>query len=76
MLVESKFGIGDKVRVINYGSLMWDENGSTDILPELVGKEGLIQEVYNNSYSISGIKGKHAWYDEGQLEMVNRNPNR
>jgi hypothetical protein len=52
--------------------LIWeDENYFTkDISPELVGQEGTIAEYYGGSYSIDGIPGKHAWYDEEQLELI------
>jgi len=45
-----------------------------DINSELVGKTGVIdgesktQGVFH--YSIKGIPGKHAWYDENQLEKI------
>ena len=55
------FGIGDKVKIVNYGSLLWeskdvkpsfkvlsvDEDGTywCDMNPELVGKEGLVCKV-------------------------------
>lgn len=52
------------------------KNGFTifDMSPELVGCIGIIDEVTNTQgkyqYSINGIPGKHAWYDEKQLEIV------
>lgn len=81
----AKFGIGDKVKVVNYGSqLISYRDGSwfvQDMLPEIVGKEGIIDHVSETQkdyiqYSIDGIPRKHAWYVEQQLEMVNKNPNR
>lgn len=54
------YGIGDKVKIVNYGSLLWEAKPCTpvfkvyketeelywtDITPELVGKEALIKEV-------------------------------
>ena len=46
---------------------------------KLVGQSGLIDSVNitqgKPQYSISGIEGKHAWYDEGQLELISKNPN-
>ncbi len=92
-----KYGIGDKVRIVNYGSLFWENKNTSDpklsfpivhedenmiwkdMLPELVGQQGIVskvtetQGIYN--YTIEGIKGKYAWYQEGQMEMVNKNPN-
>lgn len=127
--VKPKYGIGDKVKVVKYGSAwhipkenypqyaqhskkrnidMWikivfgekadtplpeliiddkpdhivSENDSywtVDMSPDIVGQEGLIckAEVVQNSphYAIEGIKGKHAWYHEDQLELVAKNPN-
>lgn len=78
-----KYGIGDKVKVVNYGALLWDNlDGKTkvrDIRPEIVGKEGIISkaEIFQDrpQYAIDGIPKKHAWYDEEQLEMINQNPN-
>lgn len=77
------FDIGDKVRVVKYGSWMCDNTKGEmrvyDIMPQLVGKEGVVSKVNlcqeKYSYALEKIEGKHAWYDEGQLEMVNRNPN-
>lgn len=44
-----------------------------DMSPELVGQEGIICEVSNTQgrlqYAVDGIKGKHAWYNRGQLEL-------
>ena len=49
-----------------------------DKSPELVGQEGVIDKVTktqgNYKYSINGIKGKYAWYDEDQLEKVLSTP--
>jgi hypothetical protein len=54
-----------------------------DMSPELVGQEGTVQGSYAflygdedspdkdfKQYSVNGIKGKNAWYDEEQLESV------
>ena len=88
-----KFGIGDKVRIVNYGSIMVETTRNApikgwpiiketkdwryvDFQPELVGKIGLIREATQGQYALSGIKGKEAWYDQGQLEMISINPNR
>jgi hypothetical protein len=90
---KAKFGIGDKVRIVNYGSILIETTRDApverfpiiketkywryvDYQPELVGKIGLIREASGGQYALSGIKGKEAWYDAGQLEMINRNPNR
>lgn len=93
-----KYGIGDKVEIVNYGSTIWESvsdpsplssypiisnNGYTivrDMQPELVGQQGLISKATVTQgipqYAIEGIKGKHAWYNEGQMKMINKNPNR
>lgn len=93
-----KYGIGDKVKVVNYGSLIWESKNCPDqeklsfpliyedekfryldMSSKLVGQSGLIDSVNitqgKPQYSISGIEGKHAWYDEGQLELISKNPN-
>lgn len=82
-----EFNIGDKVKVINFGSMSWEfkENKTIevkDVNPGLIGQIGIIvSKVKSNipisphQYAIDGIKGKHAWYIEPQLEMVNKNPN-
>jgi hypothetical protein len=45
-----------------------------DMLPEIVGKIGTIKEVsmtlVQPKYSLDGIPGKVAWYDEAQLEKT------
>ncbi len=127
------YGIGDKVRVVKYGSKCWisksgyKENSrlmkiltadninkifygrgltnkektkiigydepkniirdETDVWiidknPELVGREAIIDSTTNTQnspeYSLNLIgepSGKCAWYDEAQLELINKNPN-
>lgn len=45
-----------------------------DMSADLVGQEGIVEEVStsgeNPSYVIRGVKGKSAWYDEGQMKLV------
>lgn len=84
------YGIGDKVRIINYGHLIWegkpcspigkviketDKVYWTDLKPEYVGREDMICGVSMiqgvPSYSLK----TSSWYDEGQLELINKNPN-
>ena len=91
------YGIGDKVRIVNYGHPIWenknvdqpklsfpviteDENIRwLDISPQFVGQTGVVDKVKVTQgipeYAIDGIKDKHAWYSENQMEMVNKNPN-
>mgnify|MGYP001003825553 FL=1 len=83
------FKMGDKVRVINYGALLWDRNGKLpfkkmklstdevylyDIMPELVGKEGIVDKVSVTQgivgYALNNIPEKYAWYHEDQLTLV------
>lgn len=76
--MEAKFGIGDKIKVVNYGHR--PSMGTFDMSASAVGKEGLVCEVTNTQgvwqYAVEGIPEKHAWYKEDQLEMINKNPNR
>lgn len=77
------YNIGDKVRVITYGHLRYHfEDGKyavEDVSPELIGQEGIVVSKHEIqgiwSYALEGIKGKHAWYDERQLELVSKNNN-
>lgn len=86
-----KYKIGDKVRVINYGHLIWENKNVEqpmlnfaviqedetfrylDIMPERVGKVGIIEQVKNTqnipSYSIASIG---AWLNESQLELITK----
>lgn len=45
-----------------------------DVNPELVGQTGIVNKVLETQgkykYSLSGIKGKTAWYSEDQLEPI------
>ncbi len=45
-----------------------------DMLSDIVGRVGVIKKVTEtqgeSKYSIDGIYGKTAWYDEEQLEMA------
>ena len=49
-------------------TIMW-----LDLSPELVGQEGVVDEVVMTqgipNYSINGLN-KHAWYQEPQMELV------
>lgn len=51
-----------------------------DMSPELVGKQGIIEKVSITQgipqYSLIGIPGKTAWYDEKQLKLISKNPNK
>ena len=86
---EPIYGVGDKVRIVNYGHPIMqvipeNKDGERiswiDISPEIVGREGIVCEVSmiqgTPQYAIDGIPEKHAWYSEPQMEMINRNPNR
>jgi hypothetical protein len=92
---ETNFKLGDQVRVVKYGHLIWrnkletiefplrfpiiseDENTLVlDMSPEMVGQVGIINTTSKtqgiDSYSLSGLKGKCAWYNNDQLELVYR----
>lgn len=74
-MAEPKFKIGDQVRVVNYGHhIRGIKNGlieKIDINPEVVGKVGTVSVVSSgNQYAVEGIPGKHAWYNEDQLELT------
>jgi len=47
-----------------------------DSLPEIVGKEGVISKTTITQerpyYAIEGISEKHAWYNEDQLELIEK----
>ncbi len=97
--IMTKFNVGDKVRIVNYGSISMQRGDLQEITrskvitemesgwfmvddhPELVGKIGIVSSVREspiigeNAYALEGIDGKHAWYIEEQLELVNKNPN-
>lgn len=51
-----------------------------DMSPEVVGQEGIVKlcaltQENKPQYSLDGIKGKSAWYEEEQLELISKNPN-
>ena len=67
--------VGDKVRVVNYGSLIWDCTGSnpttTDISEGAIGKEGVVVKISESGkYAVDGIPEKYAWYNDDQLELI------
>lgn len=71
-----KFKIGDRVKVINYGSIVFfSDNKVVDIRPEIVGKSGTVQTILNGKYSIIPDEKnmKWAWYHENQLELIDEN---
>lgn len=47
-----------------------------DMSPEMIGREGIVKTVSlaqgKPSYALSEIKGKAAWYNEDQLELVDK----
>lgn len=55
------------------GDIQW-----WDISPQLVGQTGRVSLVGMCQdiplYALSGIPGKSAWYNEGQLELVDMKP--
>lgn len=90
----SKFNVGDKVRIVKYGSWMWVNKKEVqptdwpligekenvyiyDWNSELVGQEGIVTQVTKpqNLYQYS-LHGPNtvAWYDEEQLELVEKGP--
>ena len=76
-----KFGIGDKVKIVGYGNLVWSyPNIAKDTAPEMVGQIGMIDGFISSKdfieYSLIGVNGKMAWYNEDQLEMITENPNK
>lgn len=79
----TKFKVGDQVKVVGYGHCVItgiNESGTDakiiDLSPEAVGQIGIISQAREvqriDQYAIEGIKGKHAWYQNGQLELVYR----
>jgi uncharacterized membrane protein YkvA (DUF1232 family) len=72
-----KYNTGDKVKIINYGHMIHVFAKPVDMIPEIIGKMGIIQDATGDvqGYSIVGIPEKHAWYNADQLELVNANPN-
>lgn len=75
----------DMVEVVNYGHwllvqkdyetsmpLIQETEGGkyVDMLPELVGKIGVVSKISGGRFSVSGIKGKESWYDREQLKLI------
>ena len=84
---EAKFKVGDQVKIINYGHLMWGRYKKVDgeykhspetwdMQPKIIGQIGVISQVKitqdTAGYVIDGIPNKSAWYEDGQLELVHR----
>lgn len=70
---------GDKVRIVVYGevkiSFNMEDGGydSLDIMPYLVGREGIIDKIIGTKfpkYYIAGIQGKYGPYNEEQLQKI------
>lgn len=95
--IKPLYGIGDKVKIINYGHLIWesateksnfpfnvifenDKIRALDISPFLIGQIGIVSDVSSiqgiPSYALNHIDGKHAWYDEAQMELITKNHNK
>ena len=67
--IKPAYGIGDKVRIVNYGHLVWVSKNESkpnksiimsdadrwwvDMAPELVGQTGLVQKVIETQNVIS-----------------------
>lgn len=79
---DMKFNIGDKVEIINYGHIIWhmqdDKLVAHDMSPELIGQQGIITDAHQtqgkDTYALQG-PNKAAWYDNGQLKLIQTNPN-
>ena len=83
--MESKLKPGDKVRIIGYGHIFKSSKTEPrfsfkiveetedeivyDILPQLIGRKGVIKEESMGQYALDGIIGKTAWFDRSQLEL-------
>lgn len=76
--MQPKYNLGERVVVVNYGHKIYQhkkgQDFSIDFSPELVGQKGIIvkvETVQNMShYALGGIEGKHAWYNEDQIELI------
>lgn len=73
----TKFKLGDQVKVINYGNLInQGYPDQWDMCPEVVGQTGIISQAEvvqgESHYAIDNIIGKHAWYNDDQLELIYR----
>lgn len=73
--------IGDKVRIINYGHLIWYKDEKTDkikwmdLYPELVGKEAkIVEKTKTQGVKYYGLKikgeGYMSWFTKKQLEKI------
>jgi hypothetical protein len=78
---ETKFRLGDQVRIVNYTHWRVDYDHETEKWSkteshETVGQVGIVREAHKtqdiDNYAIEGIKGKVAWYNNDQLELVYR----
>ncbi len=76
--MQPKFNVGDKVKIVNYGHVMWYMKGESilkgDLRKDLLGKEGIVIEINDTqvpyveySYSVNGLG---AWFNEDQLELI------
>ncbi len=72
-----KLKVGDKVRIVNYGHLIWSnedgEGKAIDIRPELVGRKATIIGVSINMnpplYKVQTKDGNRiAWFSKNQLK--------
>lgn len=67
-----KFKIGDKVRIVNYGHLVYGVEDIIDIEKDLIGLTGIVVKTDNiqgiDCYAIQGeVNG--SWYYDDQLEL-------
>jgi hypothetical protein len=75
----TKYKVGDQVRVVNYGSWIWEWRAQrmewVDISPELVGQTGVVVDAHKtqeiDQYKLKG-PNKVAWYHNDQLELIYR----
>jgi hypothetical protein len=73
-----KFQVGDKVKIINYGHIIWYMEGESilmgDLAKDLLGQTGTITDSEkingHEKYAIHGIETKRAWFNEDQLELI------
>lgn len=77
MLTIVKLQIGDKVKIINYGHIIWGHDEietiyTNDKMPSLVGQEGKIigYDIHTRTYTLEGIKGKCSPFNRDQLEKI------
>lgn len=71
-----RFEPGDRIRIVNYGHLIWYNEGSKgtvwrDMMPDYVGRKATVMSRRKKSYNLNiDGHGSVSWFSEEQMKLL------